>query len=49
MHYQGGPFECWPGWDRVYSGAAILRHLEHVQRYHLASGFDCTKPGDPWE
>jgi hypothetical protein len=44
--FQGG-WPCWPQSDRVYSGAAILRHLQHNQDHHLQG--TCTDQSRSWE
>ena len=45
--FNQGLWECWPRHDRVYSGAAVLRHLQHNQDCHSNGG--CSDPDVDWE
>ena len=45
--FDQGLWDCWPRPDRVYSAAAVLRHLQHNQDSHSNGG--CSDPNTDWE
>lgn len=46
VSYQG-MWECWPRGDTIYSGAAVLRYLQHMEDHHSQFG-ECDGRRD-WE
>lgn len=47
FNYQGW-WNCWPDVNRAYSGAAVLRYLQHVEDHHDARG-GCSDETRSWE
>ncbi len=47
VHYQG-LWSCWPYVNRVYSGAAVLRYLQHIEDHHDSPG-GCSDETHSWE
>jgi hypothetical protein len=47
FNYQGW-WNCWPDVNRVYSGAAVLRYLQHIENHHDSPG-NCSDPTRSWE
>jgi len=43
-----GLWDCWPDWDRVYSSAAMLRYLQHVEDHHVPPG-SCNDRTRDWQ
>ena len=47
VNYQG-LWDCWPDVNRVYSGAAVLRYLQHIEDHHESPG-SCSDATRSWE
>jgi hypothetical protein len=47
VNYQG-LWNCWPDVNRVYSGAAVLRYLQHIEDHHDSPG-SCSDETRSWE
>jgi hypothetical protein len=47
VNYQG-LWDCWPDMNRAYSGAAVLRYLQHIEDHHHSPG-GCSDDPRSWE